>query len=756
MIEVNTTPDGRKLGWNETCLLLDGRPWMPVMGELHYTRIPREQWRSVLLKMKAGGLEVVASYVFWIHHEETEGQWDWSGRRDLRAFVETCADLGLKAVIRCGPWCHGEVRNGGLPDWLLSKPWAVRENNPGYLDHARRLYSQIYRQLEGLLWKDGGPVIAIQIENEYAGPAEHLLSLLEIAQDCGLMVPYYTRTGWPALSTPMPYGKLLPLFGVYAEGFWDRELTSMPGTYREGFRFSSRRTEAAIGTDQLGGRVASDEKDAHRYPYCTCEIGGGMMNSYHRRIRIDSRDVESTALVKVGSGGNLPGYYMYCGGINPPSNVSTLQESIASGYPNDLPVCSYDFQAPVGAAGQLRPHYFGLRRMHLLVQECGQKIARMRPVFEPGKQGAEFPQLALRSDGDSGLLFVSHYEREKAFGTGCIEPMDIGIGDDKLRFPENPLAVPDGSSFVWPLRWHLGSGVRLEWITAQALCSIEEGDTKTWFFGQTPGIPVQMATRSPDGQTLVEDLQAGRTVGKVFVATDKQVRIVVLTDTDARMLSKQRLGGKDYAFLSMDSLTTDGKLLQLEAFGKPASWLAAFPGLPKGIAGAEQAKIEEDGIFQKYDWDWPLCQSRIIPAELIREPREPVKVVYKGKADSEVPAAPDESAFGQAGRWRLDTREAMAQGKCGLLRIVYCGDVLRVFVDGRMVYDDFCNGRAVELNPQWWSEWTCDSIIEVEILPLRADSPVFMPEDLKPESGWQAELESVQWLPQGLYVLMTE
>ena len=116
----NRNPDGREITVDNRSLRLDGKPWFPVMGEFHYSRYPAEDWRAELLKMKAGGVDIVSTYVFWIHHEEIEGQWDWSGRRDLRKFVQTCGDVGLKVLVRCGPWDHGEVRNGGFPDWVVA------------------------------------------------------------------------------------------------------------------------------------------------------------------------------------------------------------------------------------------------------------------------------------------------------------------------------------------------------------------------------------------------------------------------------------------------------------------------------------------------------------------------------------------------------------------------------------------------------------------------------------------------------------
>ena len=153
-------PAGHEISVNSRSLLFDGQPVFPVMGEMHYSRVPQAEWREELLKMKAGGVDIVATYVFWIHHEEVEGQWDWSGQRDLNKFLKTCNELGLKVIVRCGPWCHGEVRNGGFPDWVVAhKDWKLRSTDTNFLAVVKPLYGEIAKQLNGELWKAGGPVI---------------------------------------------------------------------------------------------------------------------------------------------------------------------------------------------------------------------------------------------------------------------------------------------------------------------------------------------------------------------------------------------------------------------------------------------------------------------------------------------------------------------------------------------------------------------------------------------------------------------
>src|SRR5690606_15007614 len=127
---------------------------------------PEQYWEEQILKMKAGGINVIATYVFWNIHEWKEGVFDWSGNKDLRRFLLLCKKHGMNTIVRIGPFCHGEIRNGGIPDWIYGRPCEIRSDNEGYLYYVRRLYHHIAGQLEGLYFKDGGNVIGIQLENE--------------------------------------------------------------------------------------------------------------------------------------------------------------------------------------------------------------------------------------------------------------------------------------------------------------------------------------------------------------------------------------------------------------------------------------------------------------------------------------------------------------------------------------------------------------------------------------------------------------
>ncbi|HZI32651.1 MAG TPA: beta-galactosidase, partial [Candidatus Binatia bacterium] len=531
---------------NSRSLLFDGKPWFPAMGEFHYARVPESEWRTELLKVKAGGIDIVSTYVFWIHHEEIQGQWDWNGRRNLKKFLQTCNEVGLKVLVRCGPWCHGEVRNGGLPDWVVAhRDWKLRSTDPNFLAAVKVLYTQIAEQMRGELWKDGGPVIGIQVDNEFHGSPNHLMALKQMAIAAGINVPLYTKTGWPAMSHPVPLGELLPFFGAYADGFWDRSILPMTGNNWENFTFKYTRTDTGVGNDTLGNRKEGDTPGTDKYPYLTCEIGGGMETSYHRRINYDPRDVEAVALCQLGSGSSLMGYYMYHGGQNPDGKLTTLQESQATGYPNDLPVKSYDFNASIGEYGQLNPQYFWLRRLHLFLHDFGSSLAQM-PLTMPDVVPVNKDDLAtlrwsVRSDGRSGYVFVNNYQRLQPMPARTNVQFKLTLPAGELVFPQTPVTIPDGDFFFWPFNLDLG-GAKLIYATAQPVCQMEEGGVQRYFFAETPGLQAEFIF---DPKTLsgsaaeFHDVKPGRNVSiSLKNKRGERVEIVLLSRNDSLAMRK--------------------------------------------------------------------------------------------------------------------------------------------------------------------------------------------------------------------------
>ena len=476
-------PKGEEINVTSRYFTRNGKPWIGVMGEFHFSRYSRENWHRELAKMKAGGITIVSTYLFWIYHEEIEGEMDFGGDNDIRAFIEECKDVGLDVVIRIGPWAHGECRNGGFPDWLLKKDYKLRDNNEEYLAVVKKWYQSIYNEVKGLFYKDGGNIIAVQIENEFVDNAEHLAKLKEIAVECGFIAPIYTVTGWNSASgAKIPVDEVVPVFGGYCEAPWENHMNRLSPSPH--YFFNRMRNDSAIGTDLIA-KTKSDgwQLPYERYPFATCELGGGIEVTHHRRPIIKPMDIYAVSLVKLGDGNNLVGYYMYHGGTNKIGELSTFNETKATGYPNDYPILSYDFQAPLSEYGEVREQYGLLNMLHMFVNDFGEEFAPMIAVDSANSVEADDTnslRYGMRTNGKSGFVFVNHYQRLTELAD--IENAVISAGN--VEFP--PIDVKGEVSFFMPFNMKMGDSV-LEYATAQPLCKCDD----TYFFAEIPNIKAE-------------------------------------------------------------------------------------------------------------------------------------------------------------------------------------------------------------------------------------------------------------------------
>src|SRR5918993_5972417 len=148
--------------------LLDGLPFRIFSGELHYFRVPREYWRDRLLKARAMGLNTVCTYMPWNLHEPRPGTFDFAGMLDVAAFLRLAQELGLWAILRPGPYICAEWDFGGLPAWLLANDnLRIRCADAAFVAPATRYLERVSRELAPLACTRGGPVIMVQVENEY-------------------------------------------------------------------------------------------------------------------------------------------------------------------------------------------------------------------------------------------------------------------------------------------------------------------------------------------------------------------------------------------------------------------------------------------------------------------------------------------------------------------------------------------------------------------------------------------------------------
>ena len=741
---------GEALEMNAQNMFRNGKPVLPVMGEIHFSRYPDAEWRKELLKMKAGGIDLIATYLFWIHHEEMEGQYDWSGQRNLRQFIQLCRELNLPVVLRIGPWSHGEARNGGFPEWLVNSGCTLRSQDPEYLKAVNRWYQNIYQQIQGQLWKDGGPVAGIQLENEYAGAWEHLTTLKKMAMEIGFDVPLYTRTGWPDLATPATFGEIIPLFGGYVDGFWDRELEEMPGGYGEAFIFQSFRASHAVASEQAPKEPDKESACERVYPYFTCEMGGGMMTSYHRRINIAPMDVFASTLVQLGSGSNMPGYYMYHGGAHPDGLLTGMNEQQASNYcfANDLPVKTYDFQAPLGEFGQINEHYRLLRRMHLFLRDFGHELALMSPSFPAGTPIKSEDNASLRwcvrSNGHSGYIFVNNYHRLKTLTEKKNIQFDIELTRTSVRFPSIPVDIPSNSCFFWPFNLQI-EGVTLLYATAQPIAKITENNVTTVIFTENAGIPVEFMFANDgirvkssrpkvikqDNQLLFAHVKPGTDVAIQLEDTQKrEVRIVLLDEVNSLNFWKDGRAGQERFFLTRSGLVYDDDYLQLDTDGNDQTVVSIFPAPSSLTFGDVTLKGSREGIFTRYTIRRPTPEPVIVQLQPVREAGS-VRMTGMGKAH--VAEQPKDADFEQSAIWKVLLPKDIDPARDIYLRFPYVGDVARIYLDNRLLTDNFYNGKPFEIGLKRFAPEIYRKELTIRILPLQKDVPVYFPQTALPD-----------------------
>ena len=694
----STSPDGHTLSVDSRSLCLDRTPWVPVAGEFHYTRYPCAEWRDELLKMKAGGIDIVTTYVFWIHHEEQRGASDWSGSKSLRDFLGLCRELDLKAIVRLGPWCHGEVRNGGLPDWVQNSGTRLRTTDPAFLALVRPFYGQIAQQMRGLLWKDGGPVIGVQVDNE-CGDDAYLLALKKMARDAGVDVPLYTMTGWNGAS--IPRSGLLPVFGGYVDGFWG----GSPESFRKGFLFSGVRDDGDLGAQMQNTRPARNA-NLEAFPYACAEIGPGMMSSYKKRVKIDPEDPAAMALVKLGSGNNLPGYYMYHGGTNPEGKTD-LQED----HPNAMPVKDYDFQTALGAAGQVRPQFRLLREQHLFLAYFGASLARM-PVFYPAVMPRDLKdsdtlRWSVRAD-DKGHGFLFFNNRQPAVPlppkTGVQFALKIP-GGATLLVPREPVTIDTGVYGVWPVGLDC-DGVALDYATAQPLCRTTAADgTAIYFLAALPGVRPEVAIHGQAPQAVTPGTGMAAVVKN---AAGKTVRFVVLTPEQGQDFSLVGFADRERAVLSKGVVLADGASLrvQSDSASEPLS-AAFFPPLGALSAGGAKLTPEADGIFSRFILPAPARTALATMAATLETPAGPRASTLNGTS---------EETWQDAAVYKLALPPETPPRR-QRLDLHYVGDAARLYVDGRFYDDNFYNGDPMAL-ALWRIPASDRAKIRLKILPF--------------------------------------
>jgi beta-galactosidase len=309
--------------------LLDGKPFRIISGEMHYARVPRAYWRDRLRMAKAMGLNAVTTYVFWNAHEPRPGVYDFSGNLDVAEFVREAQQEGLYVILRPGPYSCAEWEFGGFPSWLLKDPsMVVRSRDPKFIAAARTWLLRLGQEVAPLQIGNGGPIIAVQVENEYGSYGddhEYMEDIHHILIDAGFTkAQLYTADG----AEEVPRGSLPELPAVINFG---------PG--------EAQRSFATLKTLRPTG------------PYMNGEYWDGWFDHWGAPHAHTDAQQQVNDLDWILRQGYSISIYMFHGG----TSFGWMNGANSNGKNYEPDVTSYDYDSALDESGHPTPKYFLFR-----------------------------------------------------------------------------------------------------------------------------------------------------------------------------------------------------------------------------------------------------------------------------------------------------------------------------------------------------------------------------------------------------------
>lgn len=336
----------------EADFLRDGRPHRVLAGAIHYFRVHPDQWQDRIRKARLMGLNTVETYVAWNAHEPRRGEWNTTDGNDLGRFLDLVHAEGMDAIVRPGPYICAEWHNGGLPTWVDADPSTLRTSDPAYLADVTRYLERVYEIVQPRQIHHGGPVVLVQIENEYGAYGSdkaYLAELVRVTRAAGIEVPLTT--------VDQPVAQMLRDGGL-------------PGLHRTG-SFGSRVTE----------RLETLRAHQSTGPLMCAEFWDGWFDWWggvHHTTDAATTAADLDALLAAGASVSI---YMFHGGTN---FALTNGANHKGRY---LPLAtSYDYDAPLDEAGNVTAKYDAMRAV----------IAKYAPVpDERPEPAASAPTLSV-------------------------------------------------------------------------------------------------------------------------------------------------------------------------------------------------------------------------------------------------------------------------------------------------------------------------------------------------------------------------
>ena len=386
LLHPDTTCTAQTFEVGQKTFLLNGKPFVVKAAEMHYPRIPRPYWEHRIQMCKALGMNTICIYVFWNIHEQREGEFNFTDNNDVAAFCRLAQKNGMYVIVRPGPYVCAEWEMGGLPWWLLKKKdIRLREQDPYFMERVKLFEQKVGEQLAPLTIQNGGPIIMIQVENEYGSYGEDKPYISDI-RDCLRSI----------------YGSELTLFQCdWSSNFEKNGLDDLVWTMNFG-------TGANI--DQQFRRLGELRPNA---PKMCSEFWSGWFDKWGAQHETRPAKDMVEGMDEMLSKGISFSLYMTHGG----TSFGHWAGANSPGFAPD--VTSYDYDAPINEYGQATPKFWELRTM--MQKYSDQKLPAVpKPVAPiitvPKFELTEFAPL-LQADG-----------KEASGAIRTFEEMDMGWG----------------------------------------------------------------------------------------------------------------------------------------------------------------------------------------------------------------------------------------------------------------------------------------------------------------------------------------
>lgn len=367
--------------------LLDGKPFVVKAAELHYPRIPRPYWEHRIMMCKALGMNTVCLYVFWNVHEPREGVFDFSGQNDVAAFCRLAQKHGMLVVVRPGPYVCAEWEMGGLPWWLLKKKdIALRELDPYFMERVRRFEREVGRQLAPLTIDKGGPIVMVQVENEYGSygtSKPYVAAIRDIIREAGFDKVTLFQCDW-------------------ASNFEHNGLDDLVWTMNFG---------TGANVDEQFRRLAELRPGA---PLMCSEYWSGWFDKWGARHETRPASDMVAGIDQMLSRGISFSLYMTHGG----TSFGHWAGANSPGFAPD--VTSYDYDAPISEWGAPTPKYWLLRAT--LARYAADSLPPVPPAPLPRIAVPEF-ELTAYAPLAAGVAQVVHSDSVRT-----MEELNMGFG----------------------------------------------------------------------------------------------------------------------------------------------------------------------------------------------------------------------------------------------------------------------------------------------------------------------------------------